>query len=439
MIIKDRKEFHSASNSYNCPIICGYPDVVRSSMEPTEKYGVPYDKPVFTFSNERHLRERCFNYLSPLGVSRDVFDNAFKLAKEESNRTHHQLIHAQKERAVKENKLVFIVAGRPYHADPLVQQKVGQILTDMGAHVFTDDLFRGSDNEELAELNIITQWPYPNRVVKAALEVARLPMNVQLIQLNSFGCGPDSFFMDEIGQILNGASKNHTILRIDEIASPGSVRLRMRSLIESLKATQPNQPVDAKPFKGYPTVYTKKDRRKTILAPWFADFLSPFIPAIGELAGYNIVNLPKTNKASAEAGLVYGHNEVCYPSTLVLGDIITALQSGNYDLDNVVVAITQTGGQCRATNYVAQIKRDSKMPGSLTSPCWWLPPERCTRTTRKRLRCRCSRSSTSPSTPSSLPTPSTRCTTPPSHAKSERSHPRALRFLRGARHPSHPG
>ncbi len=359
MIIKDRKEFPSASNSYNCPVICGYPDVVRSSMEPAEKYGVPYDKPVFTFSNEKHLRERCFNYLSPLGVNWEVFVNAFKRAKEESNRTHHRLIHAQKERfdqAVKENKLVFIVAGRPYHADPLVQQKVGQILTDMGAHVFTDDLFRGSDNEELAELNIITQWPYPNRVVKAALEVARLPMNVQLIQLNSFGCGPDSFFMDEISQILARAGKNHTILRIDEIASPGSVRLRMRSLIESLKAKKTDQEIDYKPFKPYPANFTKEDRKRTILAPWLADHLSPYIPAIGELAGYNIVNLPKTNKAAAEAGLVYGHNEVCYPSTLVLGDIITALQSGKYDLDDVVVAITQTGGQCRATNYVAQIK-----------------------------------------------------------------------------------
>jgi predicted CoA-substrate-specific enzyme activase len=359
MIIKDRKEFPSASNSYNCPIVCGYPDVVRSSMEPAEKYGVPYDKPVFTFSNEKHLKERCFNYLSPLGVSRELFDNAFRLAKEESNRTHHRLIHAQKERfdqAVKEHKLVFIVAGRPYHADPLVQQKVGQILTDMGAHVFTDDLFRGSDNKELAELNIVTQWPYPNRVVKAALEVARLPMNVQLIQLNSFGCGPDSFFMDEIGQILGRTGKNHTILRIDEIASPGSVRLRMRSLIESLKARKTGLEIDYKPFEKYPSSFTKEDRKRTILAPWLADHLSPYIPALGELAGYTIVNLPRTNKAAAEAGLVYGHNEVCYPSTLVLGDIITALQSGQYDLDDVVVAITQTGGQCRATNYVSQIK-----------------------------------------------------------------------------------
>ena len=130
----------------------------------------------------------------------------------------------------------------------------------------------------------------------------------------------------------------------------------MRSLIESLKVIIPDPVTGTKTFQGYDVAYKKEDRQKTILAPWFADFISPFIPALGELAGYKIVNLPKTNTVSAEAGLVYGHNEVCYPSTLILGDIITALRSGKYDLDDVVVAITQTGGQCRATNYLAQIK-----------------------------------------------------------------------------------
>jgi predicted nucleotide-binding protein (sugar kinase/HSP70/actin superfamily) len=196
--------------------------------------------------------------------------------------------------------------------------------------------------------------------VQAAMEVANLPDNVQLIQLNSFGCGPDSFYMDEIGEILRKAGKNHTVLRIDEIAAPGSIRLRLRSLIESLRSAKP---VAKQSYTGYSTTYSKDDRRKTILVPWFADFLSPFIPAIGALGGYKIVNLPKSTKASADAGLKYGNNEVCYPATLVLGDIINALQSGDYDLNDIVVAVTQTGGQCRATNYLAQIKAGLKNAG----------------------------------------------------------------------------
>lgn len=366
MVVKEEKEFDSSVNSFNCPVVSGYPDVIRSSMEPENKFGIPFDKPVITFCNNKALEKACLAYLSSLGVSEPVFRQAFHKALKEREEVKELLRDKQRslfEQAVAENKLVFVVVGRPYHADPLIHQKVGQILSDMGVYVFTDDIFRHKESKGFGKLNIVSQWSYPNRVVQAAMEVAKLPQNVQLVQLNSFGCGPDSFFMDETGEIMKQAGKNHTILRIDEIASPGAVRLRMRSLIESLKVIVQEPVAGMKTFQGYEASYRKEDRKKTILAPWFADFISPFIPALGELAGYKIVNLPKTNHVSAEAGLVYGHNEVCYPSTLILGDIITALQSGNYDLDNIVVAITQTGGQCRATNYLAQIKSGLQSAG----------------------------------------------------------------------------
>lgn len=366
MITKEEKDTRSSNNSYNCPVVSGYPDVIRSSMDTEERFGIPFDKPVVTFSNDKELEKACFAYVSSLGVSGSVFNVAFRKALQERKSLQGKLRDKQKtlfEDAIAKGRLVFVVAGRPYHTDPLIHQRVGQTIADMGVDVFTDDIFLGEESKGFGKLNIVSQWSYPNRVVQAALEVAKLPRNVHLVQMNSFGCGPDSFFMDEIGEILKHAGKPHTILRIDEIASPGSVRLRMRSLIESLKLMVQMPDKGTKPFEGYKTSYKKKDKRKTILAPWFADFISPFIPAIGELAGYKIVNLPKTNKVSADTGLVYGHNEVCYPSTLVLGDIITALQSGKYDLDDVVVAITQTGGQCRATNYLAQIKAGMESAG----------------------------------------------------------------------------
>ncbi|MDL2224501.1 2-hydroxyacyl-CoA dehydratase, partial [Bacteroidales bacterium OttesenSCG-928-M06] len=223
--------------------------------------------------------------------------------------------------------------------------------------VLTDDVFRTEKEDGYSRLNIVSQWSYPNRVIQSALQVAKLPANIQLIQLNSFGCGPDSFIMDEATAILKKAGKNLTIVRIDEIASPGAVRLRLRSLLESLKNRNCSvDAIDKVDYRGYQVSYTKKDKQKTILIPWMCDFLNPFAPALGELAGYKVENLPKSDRLSVDLGLKYGHNEVCYPSTLVVGDIIKALQSGKYDLNNVVVSITQTGGQCRATNYIAQIK-----------------------------------------------------------------------------------
>ena len=359
IIPKEEKDFDASNNSFNCPIVSGYPEVVRSAIDPQEKYGIPFDKPVITFNDPDILERGCFSYFSSLGVTKGIFTKAFKKAVEVRRSTKNDLYIRQKQlldETLKTKQLAFVVAGRPYHADPLVLQKVGQILSDLGITVLTDDVFCFSESEGFSRLNIVSQWSYPNRVIQAALEVAKLPQNVQMIQLNSFGCGPDSFFMDETTNILKQAGKNHTILRIDEIASPGSIRLRLRSLIESLRSAHPEDFIATRPFEGYTGKFEDDDRRKTILIPWFTDFISPFVPAIGRLLGYQVENLPRSSKTSAEAGLKYGHNEVCYPSTLILGDIITTLQSGKYDTNEVVVLITQTGGQCRATNYLAQIK-----------------------------------------------------------------------------------
>lgn len=361
IIPKEEKEFGASSNSFNCPVVSGYPEVIRSSIEPEDKFGIPFDKPVITFSSDKALKKGCHDYLKSLGVAQSVFEPAFEKAIKVKIDTKIQLRESQKEllqQAIDQNEMAFVVAGRPYHADPLIHQKVGQILSDLGVLVFTDDVFRKEESTGFGKLNIVSQWSYPNRVVQAAMEVAKLPQNVQLVQLNSFGCGPDSFFMDEIQDILKQSGKNLTILRIDEIASPGSIRLRLRSLVESLKTINTvSQSEKVIPeYQGYKTPYTKEDRKKTILIPWFTDFLSPFAPALGELLGYKLENLPKSNKISADLGLMYGNNEVCYPSTLILGDIINTLQSGRYDVKDVVLAITQTGGQCRATNYLAQIK-----------------------------------------------------------------------------------
>lgn len=360
IIPKEEKEFGQSSNSFNCPVVSGYPDVIRSSIDPQERHGIPFDQPVITFCSDKALAKGCYNYLSSLGVSKPVFDKALEKALEAKNNLKKELYEYQKDmldKAIESGELIFVVAGRPYHTDPLIHQKVGQILSDLGVTVLTDDVFRKPESHGFGKLNIISQWSYPNRVVQAAMEVAKLPQNVQLIQLNSFGCGPDSFFMDETRDILKAVGKNITVLRIDEIASPGSIRLRLRSLVESLKAVKSLDIKTTEQYSGYSVPYKKaKDGHKTILIPWLCDFISPFAPALGDLLGLKVENLPKSNKISADLGLMYGNNEVCYPSTLVLGDIINTLQSGNYDVKDIVLAITQTGGQCRATNYIAQIK-----------------------------------------------------------------------------------
>lgn len=241
IVPKDRMELDGSCNSFNCPVVSGYPEVLRSAIDTEERFGIPFDKPVMTLSNPKTLREQCFRYASQFGVDASRFERAFEAACRERDQYNRLFVEAQQallQQCVRNGSLAFVVAGRPYHADLLVNQKIGQILSDLGVHAFTEDVFRDPNNGNRPngwkDLNLVSQWSYPNRVLKAAMEVAKMPWNVQLLQLNSFGCGPDSFLMEEVTALLGQAGKNHTILRIDEISSSGSIRLRLRSLIESL-------------------------------------------------------------------------------------------------------------------------------------------------------------------------------------------------------------
>ena len=360
LVIMEQKEHQHDTNCFNCPVVSGYPDVIRSAVNPEQRYGIHFDTPVVSFKDEKAIFDSCYRYLHSLGIKKQTIKKAVKRAIAAKFEVRDKLIATEKailQRAIDNGTMLFVMTGRPYHVDPLINQRVAQIVTDLGADIISDDIFREDENCCL-EMNYISQWTYPNRVIHAAHGVVRLPQNVQLIQINSFGCGPDSFLMDEASNILNAAGKNHTVIRVDEISSPGSVRLRLRSLIESLRqSTALNKNVKVLEYKALHNSFTEKEKQeRTVLIPWFSDSLSPLFPVFFKRLGFNFRNLPKPNEESIQYGLKYGHNEVCYPATLVLGDIMKFLINNRDERDKYVVGITQTGGQCRATNYLALIK-----------------------------------------------------------------------------------
>ncbi|MDR1817888.1 MAG: 2-hydroxyacyl-CoA dehydratase [Puniceicoccales bacterium] len=224
---------------------------------------------------------------------------------------------------------------------------------------------QSTDHRPLTTDPCTSPWAYPNRILAAAAWVGTAPANVHFVQLTSFGCGPDAFIIDEVGERLRRAGKSHTVLKVDDINNPGSLRLRARSLIESLAAAAPvTAPAAesalpaspaARPHKVAP--FLAEDRRRTILIPFFSEIYSPFIPALMRLMGYKAETLPPADPESADLGLQHANNEICYPATLVIGDFMRALKSGRYDRREIALGITQTGGQCRATSYLALIKR----------------------------------------------------------------------------------
>lgn len=363
-VVFERKEDTDSGNSYNCPIVSGYADVIRSSIDPERKHGIPLDAPVINFDDRKLLTKSCCEYLGGLGVKKSVATKALQRAIDEQHKYTAELERratAVLQKAIGDGHMVVLLASRPYHADPLIEHKVSQSIADMGIDVITENVAIHAGNNVYRNINALSQWAYPNRIFKAAWFVGQHPYPaLHIMQLTSFGCGPDAFILDEVKSILDRHGKNVTVLKIDDVNNIGSLKLRIRSLVESVSlsgenTTNNSEPkIQNSPFTTKP--FTNEDRRRTILAPFFAEGYSEYLTTIFQMMGYKLVSLPMANHDDAEQGLREANNDICYPATLVVGSLMRALRSGKYDLTQTAVAITQTGGQCRASNYYSLIK-----------------------------------------------------------------------------------
>ena len=343
-------------NSYNCPIVSGYSEVIKSVQDK----GTPIDSPAITFKDKDLLFKQCQAYLKTFGVDVSTCKQAFRKAVdalEEFDTAMTEYNRHVLEDSRNNHHLAVLLVGRPYHADPLIQHKLSDLAAGMGVNILTDDIVR-RENIEVNDAYILPQWAYVNRILKAVKWAAMQDNGIQCMQMTSFGCGSDAFLTDETRNLMKRYDKTLTLLKLDDIDNIGSIKLRVRSAIESLKlaAGECNRPVSVRPFVT-PPAFQAADRKRTILAPFFTPFISPLIPSLMKLAGYKVENLPMSDAVSCDCGLRYANNEVCYPATLIVGDIVKAFESGKYVPEQTAVAMTQTGGQCRASNYLSLIKR----------------------------------------------------------------------------------
>lgn len=366
-VIFERKG--NEQNSYNCPVVTGYSEVIKS----VQGTGIPIDSPAISFKDPKLLYRQCLNYLKGLGVGEAAVKEAFAKAMDEQEAFGHSLAEHDRhllEESHRKGRRTVLLAGRPYHADMLIQHKISNILAEMGIDVITDDIVRDQATQVEGEVHFLPQWSYPNRILKAAQWCAAQGSDVQFVEMTSFGCGPDAFLVDEVRDILIRSGKPFTLLKLDDINNVGSMKLRVRSLIESMKLSGERQVPPRKREEGgeAASVSYHDLRTKKILVPYFTPFISPLIPAFMRLAGYDVDNLPLSNMDSCEWGLKYANNEVCYPATLIVGDVVKAFKSGKYDPKQTIVAMTQTGGQCRASNYISLIKKALEEAGYPSVP-----------------------------------------------------------------------
>ena len=366
-VIFERKG--NEQNSYNCPVVTGYSEVIKS----VQGTGIPIDSPAISFKDPKLLYRQCLNYLKGLGVGEAVVKEAFARAMDEQEAFGHSLAEHDRhllEESRRKGRRTVLLAGRPYHTDMLIQHKISDILAEMGIDVITDDIVRDQATQVEGDVHFLPQWSYPNRILKAAQWCAAQGSDVQFVEMTSFGCGPDAFLVDEVRDILIRSGKPFTLLKLDDINNVGSMKLRVRSLIESMKLSGERQVPPRKREEGgeAASVSYHDLRTKKILVPYFTPFISPLIPAFMRLAGYDVDNLPLSNMDSCEWGLKYANNEVCYPATLIVGDVVKAFKSGKYDPKQTIVAMTQTGGQCRASNYISLIKKALEEAGYPSIP-----------------------------------------------------------------------
>lgn len=340
----------AALSSFNCPIVTGYPEVIRSSMDPQRNHGVPLHTPVLTFRDRKLLAKGVWRALAPLGAVRQGFARAFDRALDELARVRRaQQVHGQQlvHEAQQHQRRAVLLIGRPYHIDRYINHGIPEMLADLGVDVLTTEMV--PTDGPLDGLQVLTQWAFPNRLYHAARYAARHP-HVEVVQINSFGCGPDAMAIDEVAAILREVGKKLTVVRVDETASPGSIRLRLRTLIETLAIR--NASFADVAVRKRPPPFTDLDRDRLLIGPSWFPLLDRFTEDAFADQGYRLKMLPPPSDESRAFGLRYVHHEVCYPAILVAGDVLKALDSGQYG-DRVAVAISQTGGQCRASCYAS--------------------------------------------------------------------------------------
>ena len=213
--------------------------------------------------------------------------------------------------------------------------------------------------DTLPPLRVVDQWVYHSRLYKAAQFVAQRD-DLELVQLNSFGCGLDAVTTDQVSEILEKSNKLYTLLKIDEVNNLGAVRIRVRSLLAAMDMRREKQILDKPDHRLYErTEFTKQmfDEGYTILAPQMSPIHFDILEPVFKKHGYNIVVLDNDDRRAVDVGLKFVNNDACFPSITVVGQIMQAVLSGKYDTDKLAVIMTQTGGCCRASNYVAFIRR----------------------------------------------------------------------------------
>lgn len=361
------KEF-SRDNNYHCPMVISYPELIRNNMQDVMGK-TPFYAPFLPLADKKSLVPALVKALKELSFSKSEISSAVDAAwaeQEKCKADYREMTKKTVSRLVAEQVPTIVLAGRPYHLDSGINHGIPELITSLGMAVLTEDGVAPL-GKDIKHLRVVDQWSYHSRLYHAAEFVSRTE-GFQIVELNSFGCGLDSIVADQVKDILSAKHKIHTLLKIDEGTNLGAVTIRLRSLQSVMERSMrkhhnPEAPVetvvDDTPAYDYERVVFTEEMRKTykILVPQMSPLHFQLLEPVLKSEGYDFDMLPAPTREDVEVGLKYINNDACYPAIIVVGQLMSALLSGKYDINKTAVIISQTGGGCRATNYIGYLRK----------------------------------------------------------------------------------
>ena len=353
--IKD--SLHTSDNNYNCPIVASYAENIRANMDILRQKNITFLEPFLPLNNKEALIKRLAEELSSFNIAKSdliiAVEKAYTELEHYKNDVKTYGEHIIDE-ATKQNLPMIVLAGRPYHIDPEINHGIPEMIQSYNIAILSEDALYHLDCPE-DNLDIVNQWSYHARLYHAASYVAR-HQNMTLIQLSSFGCGLDAITTGQVREILEQHGDIYTIIKLDEVSNLGAARIRIRSLMAAWKYGF-TQIDELEPPKQ--RAYFSKDCQKThtILAPQMSPRHFDFIQHACQKAGLKVVIPPMPTQEDIDLGLRYINNDMCYPAIIVIGQLLKALKSGNYDVNNTSIMLFQTCGACRATNYLNLMRK----------------------------------------------------------------------------------
>ncbi len=354
----ERDEVEGANNHYNCPIVTSYSENIKNNVEAITDGQARLRNPFMSFKDPGTVTQALVREFTEVPEAEVAAAAAAGWEEQDKARKDIRKKGEEVLAWLKETgKRGIVLAGRPYHIDPEINHGLPELITSFGVAVLTEDSVSHLGCPE-RPLIVSDQWMYHSRLYAAASFVKTVDY-LDLIQLNSFGCGLDAVTTDQVNDILSGSGKIYTCLKIDEVNNLGAARIRVRSLLSAIRVREKNRKERTLHSSATQRRAFTEEMRKdyTILCPQMSPIHFQVMEPAFNACGYNFVVLGNDNRHSVDVGLKYVNNDACYPSLLVVGQIMEALLSGKYDLHKTAIIMTQTGGGCRATNYVGFIRR----------------------------------------------------------------------------------